>query len=67
MEIVDGEQGNGSSVCRQMAYGVRRHGRSSGERRMGADGPAMSFTVASWARREQGDGARGEQGTRRDA
>ena len=47
MEIVDGEQGNGSSVCRQMAYGVRRHGRSSGERRMGVDGPVTSFTVAS--------------------
>jgi hypothetical protein len=33
---------------------ARRHGRSSGDRRMDADYPATSFTAASWARREQG-------------
>jgi hypothetical protein len=34
-------------------YDLRRVS-TDGERRTAADGPAMSFTTASWAQREQG-------------
>jgi hypothetical protein len=44
-------------------YELRR-GSRDGERRTDADGPATSFTTASWARREQGStaGAREQSG-----